>query len=67
MVAIEVKLAEKWDRSWSKPMRSLSGNAAVKVDRMIGVYCGSRSYVFDGIYVFPVETFVQALFAGEIF
>jgi hypothetical protein len=40
---------------------------SIKADRMIGVYCGSRSYVFDDIYVMPVGDFVKALFSGEIF
>jgi hypothetical protein len=34
---------------------------------MIGVYCGSRSYRFDAIQVWPVGDFVKALFAGEVF
>jgi predicted AAA+ superfamily ATPase len=67
LVAIEVKRAERWDRAWDRPMRTLSETPGVKVERMIGVYCGSRRYVFDNIDVLPVAAFVQALFAGEIF
>jgi len=67
VVAIEVKRAERWDRGWDKPMRSLSETPGVKVDRMIGVYCGSRAYRFGDIQVWPVGDFVRALFAGEVF
>jgi len=67
VVAIEVKRAERWDRGWDKPMRSLSEAPGVKVDRMIGVYCGSRAYRFGDIQVWPVGDFVRALFAGEVF
>ncbi|MCX5908968.1 MAG: AAA family ATPase [Deltaproteobacteria bacterium] len=67
VVAIEVKRAERWDRSWDKPMRRLAEASGVKVDHMIGVYCGSRIYQFDNIKVWPVADFVKALFAGEIF
>lgn len=67
VVVIEVKRAERWDRAWEKPMRHLAGTSGVKVDRMIGVYCGSRSYRFDDLQVWPVEDFLKALFVGEIF
>ena len=67
VVAIEVKRAERWDRSWDKPMPSLAEAPGVKVDRMIGVYCGSRNYQFDNIRRWPMADFVRALFAGEIF
>ena len=47
-------------------MRILA-DTGVKIDRMIGVYCGTRSYVFDDIQIMPVEDFVNALFSGEIY
>lgn len=67
VVSVEVKRAERWDRAWDKPMRALAETSGVNVERMIGVYCGSRSYQFDNIKVLPVADFVTALFAGEIF
>ena len=54
-------------RAWGKPMLDLAAAAGVKVDRMIGVYCGTRSYRFGAIQVFPVKDFVRALFAGDVF
>lgn len=67
VVTIEIKRAERWNRAWDKPMRGLADTSGIKVDRMIGVYCGSRSYMFDGIRVWPVGDFVKALFSGEVF
>lgn len=67
VAAIEVKRADRWDRSWEKPLRSLSESGGVKVERMIGIYCGSRSYRFDDLQVWPVGEFVKALHAGEVF
>jgi predicted AAA+ superfamily ATPase len=67
VIAVEVKRAERWDRAWEKPMRSLADNAGVTVERMFGVYCGSRSYQFDNITVLPFADFIKALFAGDVF
>ena len=67
VVAVEVKRAERWDRAWEKPLRSTTRGPGLKIDRLIGIYCGSRTYQFDDITVFPVEDFISALFAGGIF
>lgn len=67
VVAIEVKRAEKWDRVWERPLRSLAALPALKVERMIGVYCGSRGYQFDQVEVMPTLDFLQSLHRGEIF
>ena len=67
VIAVEVKRAERWDRAWEKPMRSLADNTGVTVERMFGVYCGSRRYQFDNITVLSFTDFVKALFAGEVF
>ena len=67
MIAVEVKRFDKWDRAWEKPLRSLLDNTSLKVDRLIGVYCGSRIYQFDVLIVWPLEEFVKALLAGEVF
>jgi len=67
VVAIEVKRAERWDRAWEKPMQALAASAGIKVDRMIGVYCGTRAYRFGDVQVWPVADFVKALYGGEVF
>jgi hypothetical protein len=41
--------------------------SGVKVERMIGIYCGSRSYYVDDLQVWPVGEFVKALHAGDVF
>lgn len=67
LVAIEVKRAEKWDRAWEKPMRSLAALSGARVERMIGVYVGTRPYQFDSVEVLPVAAFLDALHRGTIF
>lgn len=67
IAALEIKRAERWDRNWDKALRALADTDGVRVERMIGVYCGSRRYDFDNVTVLPVADFVKALFAGEIF
>ena len=67
VVAVEVKRAESWDRSWEKPLRAITSGPELKIDRLIGIYCGSRTYQFDNITVMPIADFITALFAGEIF
>jgi uncharacterized protein len=67
VVAFEIKRAERWDRAWDRALRALAETGGVRVERMIGVYCGSRRYDFDNVTVLPVVDFVKALFAGEIF
>ena len=67
IVGIEVKLATKWDRRWERPLRSLSAAEGIQVDRMIGVYTGSREYHFDGLDVLPVGEFLRQLHAGKVF
>jgi predicted AAA+ superfamily ATPase len=68
VVCIEVKFAEKWDRKWEKPMRSLSSlSDRVVVDKMFGIYTGQRPYHFDGIDVLPVSEFLSNLHAGKVF
>jgi predicted AAA+ superfamily ATPase len=67
VVVVEVKRSERWDRSWEKPMRSLADHPGVSVERMFGVYCGSRRYQFDNITVLPVTDFIKSLFAGDVF
>ncbi len=67
IVCLEVKLAEKWNRKWESPMRSLTKDTPVQIDRMIGVYMGNRSYHYDGVDVLPVEDFLRQLHRGEVF
>lgn len=67
VVAIEVKLAAKWDRSWEKPLRDLGVQRGLKVDRCFGVYTGERAYGFESVQVLPVSSFLSALHGGHVF
>ena len=67
VIAIEVKRSEKWNRFWEKPIRSLADSGAVTINGMYGIYCGPRTYRFDGFHVLPFHDFIQALFRGEVF
>jgi predicted AAA+ superfamily ATPase len=67
IVCLEVKLAEKWNRSWERPMRSLYAHKSIHVDKMVGIYTGNRAYHFDGIDVLPLTDFLEHLHEGHIF
>lgn len=67
IVAIEVKRAEKWNREWEKPLRSLASIPGLRVEKLIAVYSGSRPYRFEPVNVMPAEAFFESLHRGEIF
>jgi predicted AAA+ superfamily ATPase len=67
IVCIEVKMADKWQRKWEYPMRSLGNNSRIHVDKMIGVYTGNRKYRYDDVDVLPVIDFLKRLHQGDIF
>lgn len=67
IVCMEIKLADKWQRKWERPMREMKASMKVEVERMIGVYMGSQRYRFDGLDVLPVNEFFKELYDGKIF
>jgi predicted AAA+ superfamily ATPase len=67
VVCFEVKLSEKWERAWERPMRSIASSDIVTVDKMMGVYTGTNEYEFDGVRVLPYGKFVTELHAGNLF
>lgn len=67
LVAIEVKLAEKWNTAWEKPLRDLAAQPGLKVERAFGIYTGRRRYEYVDLTVLPVTEFLQALHAGQVF
>jgi predicted AAA+ superfamily ATPase len=67
LVAIEVKRADKWNRSWESGLRDLASHEGIKVDRLVAVYTGARAYHFEGLDVLPVSEFLQDLYQGKIF
>lgn len=66
-VCLEVRLSEKWDWSWEKPMRRLATNPKIRIERSIGIYLGTRAYAFEGVDVMPVREFLAELHQGRIF
>jgi len=67
IICIEVKNSKKWDHRWEKPMKSLAAESKLIVKKMIGIYRGKYSYIFNEVEVLPVETFLNELFSGNIF
>lgn len=67
VVAIEVKLAKKWQRKWENAARSLQATSKIEVTKMIGVYQGNEVLTFDDFVVLPVTVFFERLWQGEIF
>jgi len=67
LVAIEVKRAERWNRSWESGLRNLARQSGIEVDRLVAVYTGTRSYHFNDLDVLPVSEFIQSLYQGQIF
>ena len=67
VVCVEVKSAERWDRSWDRAMRDLAASGRVHVDGLYGVYQGSHRLRFDGVQVLPVVDFLSALHAGGVY
>jgi predicted AAA+ superfamily ATPase len=67
LVAIELKLAEKWDTAWERPLRDLAAQPGLEVERAFCVYTGSRRYTYDDLTVLPVADFLRALHAGQVF
>ena len=67
IICLEVKLSTRWERRWERAMRDLNALSGIRVDRMIGLYTGERSYHFDGLDVWPVEVFLENLHQGKIF
>ncbi len=48
-------------------MRDLAAQANIRVDRMIGVYTGGRSYHFAGLDMLPAVDFLGELHSGRVF
>lgn len=67
LTAIEVKLPEKWDFTWEKPLRALAAQPGLTVERAFGVYTGPRRYEYADLTVLPVADFLRALHAGQVF
>ena len=63
-VAIEVKGASAWRREYSAPMRRALDEKMVS--RAFGVYLGSQSLREEKVRIFPLQAFLEHLWAGDI-
>jgi len=43
VIAVEVKMADKWNRQWESSIRDLAQSSGIRVTHMYGVYTGSRA------------------------
>ena len=67
IVSIEVKYADKWKRDFEGPARALKAAKSEVLTKMIGVYNGTESLVFQDYEVAPLQAFVERLYAGLYF
>jgi len=67
VIGVEVKLSPRWDRGWEGPLRRLAAAPKIRVERMIGVYTGDRTWRFDDFDVYPVTEFFKRLHDGLVY
>ena len=63
-VAIEVKSAKEFRRSYLKGISSLG--ASKPIERAVVVYMGNDILKYDNVEVLPVIEFLKRLWAGEV-
>jgi predicted AAA+ superfamily ATPase len=67
LIGIEIKSASSWDRKWTRGLLRVQEEKKSGIKRSIGIYLGSRTLTQDGVDIFPVQKFVEELYAGRIF
>jgi predicted AAA+ superfamily ATPase len=67
LLLVSVKSAKQWDRKWNTPLLDFKKSATSTVGKMIGIYRGDRMLTHGPVQIFPVESFLDALYAGKIF
>lgn len=67
ILGIEVKLSNRWDKSWNRALENMREQKGIRVNRLIGVYTGERRYKFGNVDVIPAEDFLTELHKGNIF
>jgi len=66
-LAIEVKLAKKWQSAWTKILRNFADDKKSNVSKCFGVYLGSETLTDGNVTILNFTDFSQRLWAGEIF
>lgn len=67
LIAIEVKAGLTFKSEWLTGLRIVIDECKKKVRKAYVVYRGKDRLTFDGIEVWPVESFLEELYAGNIF
>jgi predicted AAA+ superfamily ATPase len=65
-ISIEVKYSNKWRKEFESSSRSLFHKSPKSHKRMIGIYIGPDRLTFDSFEVFPLQLFIEELYAGRI-
>lgn len=63
--AIEIKLAQRWDKRWNEPLEDLKLKSKSKVKRLYGVYRGKETLKQGDVEILPVEVFLNRLSEGD--
>ncbi len=64
-IGLEIKAGKSWKREYGKTLKTLLHSS--KIGRAYGIYLGEKELQDDGVSVLPIETFLDRLWAGNIF
>jgi len=67
LTAIEIKLANRWDKRWNNALINFKQKSKGKVQHLYGVYCGKEVIQFPDLTVYPAESFLSKLAQGGFF
>jgi predicted AAA+ superfamily ATPase len=65
-VAAEFKASERWDKRFNRGLQRMRAELGEQLVRRYGVYLGDRAAVWDDVYIFPVEDFLERLWDGDV-
>ena len=67
LLAVEIKLAKKWDSRWNKPLLDFKTKSKGRVTNLFGVYTGKEILNLPELTIYPVEEFLLKLSKGDFF
>ena len=67
LICCEIKLAEKWNNRWCRPINDFAAHTKHKVTRKIGIYLGKDQLKIDDFEVYPLSIFLEMLHSNSIF
>jgi hypothetical protein len=65
--AIEIKLAQRWDKRWNDPLLDIKKKSKSKVKRLLGIYRGKEVLKQGDVEILPIEVFLTRLSQGDFF